>query len=98
MAMKYFDWNPDKNEQLRVARGVTFEEIVYHIVHDGLLDILEHPNKARYPGQRILIVDVEGYVCLVPFVEDDERLFLKTIIPSRKMTKKYLGGRSREIE
>ena len=76
MAMKYFDWNPDKNEQLRVARGVTFEEIVYHIVHDGLLDILEHPNKARYPGQRILIVDVEGYVCLVPFVEDDERLFL----------------------
>ncbi len=96
--MKYFDWSPDKNERLRDERGVTFEEIVFHIVHDGLLDVLEHPNRNRYPGQRILVVDVEGYVCLVPFVEDDERLFLKTIIPSRKMTKKYLGGRSREVE
>ena len=96
--MKYFDWSPDKNERLRDERGVTFEEIVFHIVHEGLLDVLEHPNRHRYPGQRILVVDVEGYVCLVPFVEDDERLFLKTIIPSRKMTKKYLGGRSREVE
>jgi len=57
-----------------------------------LLDTLEHPNSERYPGQRIFIVNVEGYVCVVPFVENGDVIFLKTIIPSRKMTKRYLGG------
>jgi len=90
--MKYFDWNPDKNEWLKAVRGVTFEEIVFHIHAGGLLEVLEHPNESRYPGQKIFVVDVEGYVCLVPFIETDDRIFLKTIIPSRKMTKKYLGG------
>ena len=90
--MKYFDWSVDKNEWLKAVRDVSFEEIVFHIHADGLLDMLEHPNKARYPSQKIFVVDVEGYVYLVPFVETDESIFLKTIIPSRKMTKKYLGG------
>jgi uncharacterized DUF497 family protein len=90
--MRYFDWNTDKNERLREQRDITFEEIVFHILHDGLLDVLEHPNKEQYPGQRIFVVDVEGYVYLVPFVETEESVFLKTIIPSRKMTKKYLRG------
>jgi len=90
--MRYFDWSTDKNERLREQRDITFEEIVFHILHDGLLDILEHPNKEQYPGQRIFVVDVEGYVYLVPFVETEESVFLKTIIPSRKMTKKYLKG------
>jgi hypothetical protein len=53
---------------------------------------LEHPNPRQYPGQRLFIVTVEGYVCIVPFVEDDDKIFLKTIIPSRKMTKQHLGG------
>jgi hypothetical protein len=57
-----------------------------------LLDVLEHPNKEQYPGQMIFVVDVEGYVYLVPYVETEESVFLKTIIPSRKMTKKYLKG------
>jgi uncharacterized DUF497 family protein len=90
--MKPYDWNDEKNEWLRQERGVTFEDIVFHLAHDGLLDILENPNTRRYPGQRLFIVNVEGYACIVPFVEDDDKIFLKTIIPSRKMTKQYLKG------
>jgi hypothetical protein len=93
--MKLFDWNDDKNERLRDERGVTFVEIIYHINHGGLLDTIEHPNPKAYPGQRIFIVNVDGYACLVPFVEDDQSIFLKTIIPSRKMTRHYLGGDSK---
>ena len=90
--MKPYDWNDEKNEWLRQERGVAFEDIVFHLAHDGLLDTLGHPNPRRYPGQRIFIVNIEGYACIVPFAEDDDKIFLKTIIPSRKMTKQYLGG------
>lgn len=90
--MRYFDWSADKNELLKEQRDITFEEIVFHILHGGLLDVLEHPDKKKYSGQRIFVVNVEGYVFLVPYVETEESVFLKTIIPSRKMTKKYLGG------
>jgi len=96
--MQYFDWNPDKNEWLRAQRDVTFEEVVFFITHGGLLDILEHPNEKQYPGQRIFVVDVEGYACIVPFVETEDTVFLKTIIPSRKMTKKYLGDNEGEAD
>ena len=94
--MRYFDWSTDKNERLKEQRDITFEEIVFHILHDGLLDVLEHPNKKQYPGQMIFVVDVEGYIYLVPYVETEESIFLKTIIPSRKMTKKYLKGEQNE--
>ena len=90
--MKPYDWNDEKNEWLRQERGITFEDVVFHLAHDGLLDAIGHPNQRRYPGQRIFIVNVEGYACLVPFVEDDKVICLKTIIPSRKMTRRYLGG------
>ncbi len=93
--MVLFDWNDAKNESLKKDRGVTFEEIVFHIIHGGLFDTIQHPNKKTYPGQQIFIVNVENYACLVPFVEDEEKIFLKTIIPSRKMTRKYLGGNSK---
>jgi len=92
--MKPYDWNDKKNEWLRQERGILFEDIVFHLSRGGLLDTIEHPNQFQYPGQRIFIVNVEGYACLVPFVEDDEVIFLKTIIPSRKMTQKYLRGDS----
>ena len=92
--MKLFDWSEEKNDWLRKERDVTFDEIVYHLTHDGLLDTIEHPKQTQYPGQRIFIINVEGYACVVPFVEDDKVIFLKTIIPSRKMTKQYLGGDS----
>jgi uncharacterized DUF497 family protein len=88
--MKYFAWNPTKNIQLHTERNVSFEEIAYHIEMGGLLDIVEHPNPTTYPGQRIFIVAIENYAYLVPFVESDTEVFLKTIIPSRKATRKYL--------
>ncbi len=96
--MRYFDWSTDKNEWLKEQRDIAFEEIVFHILHGGLLDVLEHPNKKQYSDQRIFVVNVEGYVCFVPYVETEENVFLKTIIPSRKMTKKYLGGNKDETE
>jgi uncharacterized DUF497 family protein len=92
--MKLFDWNHEKNQWLKDERGIVFEDIVYHLNHGGLLDVMDHPNQARYPGQRIFIVNAEGYAFIVPFVEDDEAIFMKTIIPSRKMTRLYLGGDS----
>ena len=89
--MKAIDWNDDKNEWLSRVRGISFEDILYHLSHNGLLDVIQHPNQEQYPEQRIMIVNVEGYACLVPFIEDDDIIFLKTVIPSRKMTRKYLG-------
>ena len=88
--MKLFRWAVDKNELLKEARGVAFESIVVAIELGGLLDILEHPNKTRYPNQRVLVVSFDGYVYLVPFVEEAEHFFLKTVIPSRKATRDYL--------
>jgi hypothetical protein len=90
--MKPISWNPEKNKQLQRDRQVSFEDIVYHMMAGGILDTLEHPNQERYPGQKIHVIDVEGYAYLVPFVESEEEVFLKTIIPSRKATKAYLGG------
>ena len=94
MAVKYFDWDDAKNAKLRTERGIGFEDIVFHIERGDLLDILEHPNPERYGGQRIFVVRREDYVYLVPFVEDEHTVFLKTIIPSRKATKEYLGEES----
>ena len=90
--MKYLNWNSEKNEILKRERGITFEEVVLHIVEGGLLDVIPHPNQDTYPGQRVFVVDVGNYACLVPFVEGEEGAFLKTIIPSRKMTRRYLRG------
>ena len=90
--VKYFSWSLEKNRLLQETRGISFEEIVFHIERGDVLDILEHPNQKKYSGQRIMIVDVEGYAYIVPFVEDDREVFLKTIIPSRKATRDYLGG------
>ena len=90
--MPYFSWDPDKNELLRRERGISFEEIVFHIERGEVVDLLEHPNQGRYPRQRIFVVAVDKYAYLVPFVESADEVFLKTIIPSRKATRKYLGG------
>ena len=89
--MPYFAWDEAKNHRLKRARQTGFEEIVFHIEGGDLLDILEHPNRDRYAGQRIFVVRRDAYAYIVPFVEDGRSVFLKTIIPSRKMTRKYLG-------
>jgi hypothetical protein len=89
--VKPFRWNPEKNEVLKNDRGISFEEIVLAIEEGGLKDILVHPNQGRYPGQVVLVVSFQDYVFLVPSVEEDAYYFLKTIIPSRKATRDYLG-------
>lgn len=92
--MKYFDWDDAKNAKLRKERDIGFEDIVFHIERGDLLDILEQPNPDRYAGQRIFVVRRDDYVYLVRFIEDEQTVFLKTIIPSRKATKPYLGEES----
>lgn len=96
--MKSFKWNPDKNMTLKRERGVSFEEVLVALTQGALLDVLEHSNKERYKNQRVLIVRIRNYVFLVPFVETDKDVFLKTIIPSRTATRKYLAPEDRKNE
>jgi hypothetical protein len=88
--MKPFRWNHEKNEMLKLVRGICFEVVTLAIEADGLLDVMRHPNNDKYPHQSVLIVSYERYVYLVPFVEEPDYYFLKTIIPSRKATRDYL--------
>ena len=85
--MKYFNWNSEKNKKLIKERGVSFEICLIKIENKDVLDIL---NNINYPNQKIFVLEIEKYVYLVPFIEDENEIFLKTIIPSRKFTKKYL--------
>jgi len=89
--MKPINWNSDKNMSLKAERGVSFEEVLVAISQGALLDIVVHPNKEKYPKQRIFIVSIRGYAYLVPFVETSDEIFLKTIIPSRSATRKYVS-------
>lgn len=89
--MKRYNWNHEKNEILKEERNISFEEIVFHIEKGDEVDVYPHPNKSQYPNQKISVVVVNGYAYLVPYVESEDEIFLKTIIPSRKATKKYIG-------
>jgi len=88
--MMEIDWDSAKNKLLKSERGVGFEDVVVRLVNANVLDTLDHPNQAKSPNQRIHVLDINGYVYLVPFVENEQGIFLKTIIPSRKATKNYL--------
>lgn len=89
--MKSINWNTEKNLVLKESRGVCFEDVVFFIERGDILDDYLHPNQQEYPGQRIMIVGIGNYAYLVPYVENEEELFLKMIIPSRKATQKYIG-------
>jgi uncharacterized DUF497 family protein len=89
--MKYYKWNYQKNEKLKAERGIGFEQVVMHIERGDVLDVVDHPNQGKYPNQQIIVVKIDEYVYLVPFVESSKGKFLKTIIPSRKATRVYLG-------
>ena len=93
--MKPFRWSQENNARLQAGRGISFEQMVVAVESGGLLDILTHPNEVKYPDQRVLVIGHGGYVYLVPFIEEEAHLFLKTVIPSRKATRDYLlrGGR-----
>ena len=86
-----FNWNTDKNKILKEDRGVTFEDVVSAINDDKVIDIIKHPNQVKYPKQKIYIIELFGYVHMVPFVKEGEEIFLKTIIPSGKLNKIYGG-------
>jgi uncharacterized DUF497 family protein len=88
--MKPFRWNSEKNESLKAERGMSFERVVVAVESGGLLDMTDHPNQARYPRQKVMIVAIDGYAYLVPYVAEDDYYFLKTVIPSRKATRERL--------
>ncbi|HBI47167.1 MAG TPA: toxin [Smithella sp.] len=89
--MKTINWNDEKNLALKESRAVCFEDVVFYIERSEILDDYAHPNQKAYSGQCIMVIDINNYAYLVPYVEDEEEIFLKTIIPSRKATQKYLG-------
>ena len=89
--MKPFRWSHEKNEILKRERSISFEEIVLAIESGGLLDELKNPNELKYPNQLIFVIALDGYAYLVPYIEETEYYFLKTVIPSRKATRHYLG-------
>jgi uncharacterized DUF497 family protein len=95
--MKPFRWPPEKNELLKQERGVSFEEITVAVEAGGLLEVVPHPNQAKYPRQKIMVVEVAGYAYLVPFVEEVDHYFLKTIIPSRKATRDFITKESDDV-
>lgn len=85
--MKYIEWDAEKNEKLLLERGISFDICAIKIEREDVIDILDNRN---YPHQKTFILEIKNYIYLVPFVEDDDKIFLKTIFPSRKFTKKYL--------
>jgi uncharacterized DUF497 family protein len=94
--VKTFRWDPVKNETLRSGRGISFEEVIFRIEQDMNVAIIDHPNPQKYPNQKIFEILIGDYVYLVPFVVQDQEYFLKTIIPSRKATKRHLSKGDKE--
>jgi len=91
--MKVFRWDNEKNELLKNSRGVCFEQVVILMEREDILETIEHPNQKKYPGQKIVTVMIDDYAHLVPYVQKSEEIFLKTIIPSRKATNKYMRSK-----
>ena len=90
--MKNIRWDEQKNEWLKRNRGLGFERVAVLIEQGQVLEVMDHPDHTKYPKQKMAIVEIDGYACLVPYVDNEEGVFLKTIIPNRKATKKYLRG------
>ena len=90
--MKHINWDTKKSLLLKDSRGVCFEDVVFHIEHGDILDDYQHPNQKKYAGQRLMVIGIDNYAYLVPYVENEDEIFLKTIIPSRKATEIYFGG------
>lgn len=94
MKEKIFDWNDEKNKILIRDRKISFEEVIHYIENEKILSNIDHPNQEKYPGQKIFIIEINEYVYLVPYViESQNKYFLKTVIPSRKAKKEFLGGK-----
>jgi hypothetical protein len=90
--VKPIRWSADKSLSLKAERGVSFEEVLSAISQGGLLRVMDHPNRAKYGHQKMLVVRIRDYAYLVPYVENEEEIFLKSIMPSRKATRDFLSG------
>ena len=88
---KVIRWNEEKNQLLQIQRNLNFEMVLEKIENQDILSRRSHPDTKRYPHQFIFVLELDGYICYVPFVENDEEIFLKTIIPSRKLNKEFKG-------
>ena len=97
-SVKPFRWGAEKNADLQAERGISFEQVVVAVAAGGLLDVVSHPNPAKYPNQRVMVVAWDGYAYLVPFVEEADHYFLKTVIPSRKATRDVLNKGEPNVE
>ena len=86
--MKFHEWSKEKNDNLKKERGIGFEEIVLKLIKGEILDVISNPSR-NFPKQKIFVIEINNYIYYVPYVEDKEKIFLKTIIPSRKLVKKY---------
>jgi len=84
-----YEWNPEKNDWLKKERGVSFEQVIFHLSQGDLWKIADHPNQEEYPGQKIYFVMIDDYIYLVPYIRERKQIFLKTIIPSRGDTQDY---------
>ena len=92
--MKMIRWNEEKNQLLLIQRGLSFEMVLEKIEKKEIIAKKEHHNKTKYPNQFVFIIELNGYICYIPFVENDEEIFLKSIIPSRKLHKEYKGDKN----
>ena len=87
--MKQYNWNSEKNNWLKENRNISFEVIILAISLNQIKEVYDHPNQTKYPGQKIYEIEINNYIYLVPFLESENELFLKTIIPSRNATKRH---------
>ena len=90
--MKPIRWSAEKSLSLKAERGVSFEEVLSAISQGGLIAVMDHPNRAKYGHQKMLVVAIQDYAYLVPYVEGENEIFLKSIMPSRKATRDFLSG------
>lgn len=95
--MKYFEWDKKKNEKLKKERKISFEQVIKSIIEGSLIDIIENPS-SFHKNQRVFVLKISNYIYYVPFVEDEEKIFMKTIIPSRKLKNKYLKINKKNYE
>lgn len=89
--MKHIRFDKEKNKLLKETRDIGFEDVLLCITEGKVIDDLDHPDQEKYKGQKLLVIEIKGYVHIVLYVETDDEIFLKTIIPSRKLNKKYKG-------
>ncbi len=84
-----FEWNPEKNEWLKKERNISFEQIIFHLSRGDVWKMTDHPDQVNYPSQKLYFVVIDDYIYIVPHIIENQNIFLKTIIPSRKATTMY---------